>query len=70
MLRNTAAGKAAVGPLNISDSKIIAVLTPQEELMVTNAEIKRLQDLLKARDTPISSNNLLNRLTIILKALA
>ena len=42
MLRNTAAGKAAIGPLNTSNSKIIAVLTPQEELTVANAEIKRL----------------------------
>ena len=40
MLRNTVAGKAAVGPLNTSNSKIIAVLTPQEELMAANAEIK------------------------------
>ena len=70
MLRNTAAGKAAVGPLNTSDGKIITVLTPQEELIAANAEIKWLQELLKARDTPISSNNLLDRLTIILKALA
>ena len=38
--------------------------------MTANAEIKRLQDLLEARDTPISSNNLLDRLTMILKALA
>jgi len=28
MLRNTAAGKAAVGPINTSNSKIVAVLTP------------------------------------------
>ena len=42
MLRNIAAGKAAVGPLNTSNSKIIAVLTPQEELAAANAEIKRL----------------------------
>ena len=69
MPRNTAAGKAAVGPLNTSDSEIITVLTPQEELIAANAEIKRLQELLKARDTPISSNNSLDRLTIILKAL-
>ena len=40
MLRNTAAGKAAIGPLNTSNGKIIAVLTPQEELMAANAEIK------------------------------
>ena len=70
MPRNIAAGKATIGPLNTSNSKIIAVLTPQEELMAANAKIKRLQELLKARDTPISSNNLLDRLTIILKALA
>ena len=70
MPRNIVAGKAAVGPLNTSNSKIITVLTPQKELMAANAEIKRLQELLKARDTPISSNNLLDRLTIILKALA
>ena len=42
MLRNTVAGKAAIGPLNTSNSEIIAVLTPQEELMAANAEIKRL----------------------------
>ena len=40
MLRNIVAGKAAVGPLNTSDGKIIAVLTPQEELMADNAKIK------------------------------
>ena len=40
MLRNTVAGKAAVGPLNTSNSEIITVLTPQEELMAANAEIK------------------------------
>ena len=70
MLRNTVAGKAAVGPLNTSDSKTIAVLTPQEELTAANAEIKWLQELLKAKNTPVSSDDLLDRLTIILKALA
>ena len=40
MPRNTAAGKAAVGPLNTSDSEIITVLTPQEELVVANTKIK------------------------------
>ena len=70
MLRNIAAGKAAIGPLNTSNGEIITVLTPQEELMAANAEIEWLQELLKARDTPISSNNLLDRLAIILKALA
>ena len=40
MLRNTAASKAAVGLLNTSNGEIIAVLTPQEELMAANAEIK------------------------------
>src|SRR6266567_8170273 len=33
MPRNTAAGKAAIGPLNTSDGETITVLTPQEELM-------------------------------------
>ena len=42
MPRNIAAGKATVGPLNTSNGEIIAVLTPQEELTVANAEIKRL----------------------------
>ena len=70
MLRNTVASKATIGPLNTSNSKIIAILTPQEELIATNTKIKRLQKLLKARDTPISSDNLLDRLAIILKALA
>ena len=42
MLRNTAASKAAVGPVNTSNSKIVAVLTPQEELTAANAKIKRL----------------------------
>ena len=40
MLRNIAAGKAAIGPLNTSNSEIIVVLTPQEELTAANAEIK------------------------------
>ena len=42
MPRNTAAGKAAAGPVNTSNSKIVAVLTPQEELVVSNTKIKRL----------------------------
>jgi hypothetical protein len=70
MLRNTAAGKAAVGPLTTSNSKIIAVSTPQAELAAANAEIKRLRELLKTRDTPTSSNDLLDRLATVLKALA
>jgi len=40
MLRNTAAGKAATGPINTSNSKTVAVLTSQEELIAANAEIK------------------------------
>ena len=40
MLRNTTAGKAAIGPLNTLDSKTIAVLTPREELTAANAKIK------------------------------
>jgi len=42
MLRNTAAGKAAVGPVNTFNGEIVAVLTPQEELTAANAEIKWL----------------------------
>ena len=42
MLKNIIANKAAIGPLNTFNSEIIAVLTPQEELMIANAEIKRL----------------------------
>ena len=70
MPRNTIAGKAAAGPLNTSDSKIITVLTPGEELTAANTEIERLQELLEAKDTPTSNNNPLDRLAIVLKALA
>ena len=70
MPRNTAASKAAIGPLNTFNGEIIAVLTPKKELAVVNAEIERLRELLKARDTSISSDNLLDRLITILKALA
>ena len=42
MPRNIAAGKAAVGPLNTSNSKTITILIPQEELIVANTKIKRL----------------------------
>ena len=42
MPRNTAAGKAAVGPVNTSNSETVAVLTPQEELVAPNTKIKRL----------------------------
>ena len=40
MPRNTAAGKAAAGPLNTLDSEIITVLTPREELIAANTKIK------------------------------
>ena len=40
------------------------------ELIAANAEIKRLRELLETRDTPISSDDLLDRLTTVLKALA
>ena len=40
MPRNTIAGKAAVGPSNTLDSETIAILTPREELVAANAEIK------------------------------
>jgi len=60
MPRNTAAGKAAIGPANTSNSEIVTVLTPQEKLVAANAEIKRLWELLKTRDTPIPSEELLD----------
>ena len=70
MLRNTVVGKVAVGPINALDKEIINILTPQVELAIANTKIKRLRRLLKTRDTPISSVNLLDRLAIVLKALA
>jgi hypothetical protein len=42
MPRNTAAGKAAVGPLNTSNSEIATDLNPQVELIAANAKIKQL----------------------------
>jgi len=60
MLRNTVVGKAAAWPTNTSDGEMITVLNPQEELAVANAKIKWLWELLKARDTFISSNELLD----------
>ena len=70
MPQNTAAGKAAAGPANTSDEKTINVLTPQAELTAVNAKIKRLQELLKARDTPASQDDPLDRLATVFKALA
>ena len=70
MPRNTAVGKAAAGPANASDEETINVSTPQAELVAANAEIKRLRELLKTRSTPASSEDLLDRLAIVLKALA
>ena len=70
MLRNTVVGKAAIGPANASDKETINILTPQAELAIANTKIKRLRELLKTRSTPISSVNLLDRLTTVLKALA
>ena len=58
MPRHITASKAAAGPLNTSDGETIAVLTPQAELVAANAEIEWLQELLKARDTPISNDEL------------
>ena len=70
MLRNIAVGKAAAGPINALDEEIINILTPQAELITANTKIKRLQELLKTRNTPIFSDNLLDRLATVLKALA
>ena len=70
MPQNTAAGKATVGPANASDEETINVSTPQAELAAANAEIEWLREQLETRNTPISSNNLLDRLATVLKALA
>jgi len=42
MLRNTVAGKAAIGPSTTSNSKTATNLNPQVELIAANAEIKQL----------------------------
>ena len=70
MPRNTTIGKAAAGPVNALDEEIINILTLQVELIAANTKIKQLQELLGTRDTPISNNNLLDRLAIVFKALA
>ena len=70
MPQNIVVGKAAIGPANALDEEIINVLTPQAELIIANTKIKQLQELLRTKNTPISNNDLLNRLTIVLKALA
>ena len=70
MLRNIVVGKVAVRPINALDKEIINILIPQAELIAANTKIKRLRELLKTRNTPISSNNLLDRLATVLKALA
>ena len=56
MLRNRVASRTAIGPLNSFKDKIITILTSQAELAAANTEIKRLRELFKARDTPISNN--------------
>ena len=40
MLKNIAASKAAVGPLNTLDDKTVNILNPQAELAAANAKIK------------------------------
>ena len=70
MPRNIVAGKAAIGPANALDKEIINILTPQADLKAANTKIKQLRELLKTRNTPISSDNLLDRLATVLKALA
>ena len=64
--------KATAGPSNTSDSKTVTDSNSQIELVVANAEIERLQELLKARETPIPSDKLSDtqRLATVLKALA
>ena len=70
MPQNTAAGKATIGPANALDKEIINILTPQAELAAANAKIKRLREQLKTRNTPTSSDNSLDKLATVLKALA
>ena len=70
MLRNIVAGKAAIGPLNTSNNKTITILTPQAEFIAANTKIKQLRELLKVKNTLILTDNLLDRLIIVLKALA
>ena len=70
MSQNTAASKVAARPTNTSDEETINVLTPQVELTAVNAEIKQLQELLKAKDTSATPDNLLDRLVMVFKALA
>ena len=40
MLINIVASKAAVELINIFNNKIVAVLTPQEKLIIANTKIK------------------------------
>ena len=54
---NTAASKAFAGPSNTSDNETITVSNPQADFIAANAEIKWLQELLEARDTPISGDD-------------
>ena len=42
MPQNIVVGKVAIGPANALDEEIINILTPQAELTIANAEIKRL----------------------------
>ena len=70
MLWNIVVGKAAIGLVNTLDKETINILTPWAELTIANTEIKRLRELLEIRDTYISSVNLLDKLAIVLKALA
>ena len=71
MSRRTAAGKAAAGPSNTSDSNIVAVLTSQKELAIANAEIKRLKALFIVRNTLAPCNSLTDakRLAAVFKTL-
>jgi len=72
MPRTTAAGKAAAGPSNTSNSKTATNSNSQVELTAANAKIEQLRELLKAREPLTPSKESLNtqRLTTVLKALA
>jgi hypothetical protein len=60
--RGTAAGKAAAGPSNTSDS---GTLSPQEELAAAQAEIAQLRAQLEAQTTPPSRERSPDRIQLV-----
>jgi len=56
----------------LTNGETVTVSNPQEELTAANAEIKRLRELLEARDTPALNNESSDtqRLATVLEALS